>query len=194
MIKRSCFTLITVGLISLLVLSQSASADLVNGDFSDDFSGNTDPTLGWVVTAGSVTPWPTGAALFSPDPEKDFEHSTLFQSFELDEKSLTLSFDVLMETAGGETDVFTASLNGTTIYTLSSDFGGNSFEETFSYDVSSLAGHPVNLVFDLLHDYDDESNTFVILDNVVVPVPSAVILGSLGLTFSGWLLKRRKML
>ena len=28
----------------------------------------------------------------------------------------------------------------------------------------------------------------------VVPVPSAVILGSLGLTFSGWLLKRKRMM
>ena len=28
----------------------------------------------------------------------------------------------------------------------------------------------------------------------VVPVPSAVILGSLGLTFSGWLLKRKRMI
>ena len=28
----------------------------------------------------------------------------------------------------------------------------------------------------------------------ITPVPSAVILGSLGLTFSGWLLRRRKML
>jgi hypothetical protein len=27
-----------------------------------------------------------------------------------------------------------------------------------------------------------------------VPVPSAVILGSLGLTFSGWILRKRRML
>ncbi|MFX0200226.1 MAG: hypothetical protein ACFFCW_29250 [Candidatus Hodarchaeota archaeon] len=33
------------------------------------------------------------------------------------------------------------------------------------------------------------------LDNVALtPVPSAVILGGIGITFSGWLLKRRKML
>ncbi len=29
---------------------------------------------------------------------------------------------------------------------------------------------------------------------VSIPVPSAVILGSLGLTFSGWLLHKRRML
>ncbi|MHC4728530.1 MAG: hypothetical protein ACYS17_15015 [Planctomycetota bacterium] len=28
----------------------------------------------------------------------------------------------------------------------------------------------------------------------VVPLPSAFILGSLGLTFSGWMLKRRRLL
>jgi len=28
----------------------------------------------------------------------------------------------------------------------------------------------------------------------IVPVPPAIILGSIGLTFTGWLLKRRKML
>ena len=31
-------------------------------------------------------------------------------------------------------------------------------------------------------------------DPEIVPVPSAVILGSLGLTFSGWMLKRKRML
>ena len=41
MIKRSFFTSITVGLISLLVLAESAPAGLMNGDFSADFSGNT---------------------------------------------------------------------------------------------------------------------------------------------------------
>jgi hypothetical protein len=34
MIKRSCFTSITVGFISLLLLVESAPADLMNGDFS----------------------------------------------------------------------------------------------------------------------------------------------------------------
>ncbi len=191
MLKRSIFTSITVGFISLLVLAESAPAGLTNGDFSFDLSS-------WDVTLGSVTHWPTptGAALFSSDTDKVFEHSTLSQSFLLDEESLTLSFDFLMETDGGETDVFTASLDGNPIYTLSSDFGDTSFDDTFSYDVSSLAGQEVVLVFDLKHDYDDDSNTTVMLDKVsveLVPVPSAVILGSFGLTFSGWLLKRRKM-
>ena len=34
----------------------------------------------------------------------------------------------------------------------------------------------------------------LVISAEVVPLPSAVILGSIGLTFSGWLLRRRKML
>jgi hypothetical protein len=34
----------------------------------------------------------------------------------------------------------------------------------------------------------------VSITGTLVPVPSAVILGSIGITFTGWLLKRRKML
>jgi len=41
----------------------------------------------------------------------------------------------------------------------------------------------------MVGSYDDASGSH----GFVTPVPSAVILGSLGLTFSGWLLKRKRM-
>jgi hypothetical protein len=41
---------------------------------------------------------------------------------------------------------------------------------------------------------DDCVIDYATLNLDVVPAPTAVILGSLGLTFSGWLLKRNRMI
>ena len=63
-------------------------------------------------------------------------------------------------------------------FTITSGFTGN---DTLLFRVWQDSGGPTGL---LVTDLTAE----------VVPVPSAVILGSLGLTFSGWLLKRKRML
>jgi len=49
-----------------------------------------------------------------------------------------------------------------------------------------------NVSFDFLAS--DNSRRQVFMTFEPVPIPSAIILGSLGLTFSGWMLRRRKML
>ena len=190
MATRSRPTWIVASLVSLLVFVRPAPADLVNGDFSSDLS------VGWTV-AGGVERWDEAARFYGDEDGEGYDHSTLTQVFTLDPLSLILSFDVLMTTGGGETDYFTASLDGTTFYTRGSDFGGETFAETFTYDVSSLAGTTVELAFDLEHDYTDGYITVVSLDNVAVsliPTPGAVLLGSIGLSFSGWLLRKRRML
>ena len=125
MIKRSCFTSIIAGFVSLLVLTESAPADLVNGvkngDFSDDISisGN-----GWDITAGVVA-WDIvdQAAFFKQDPDDDASvtDSTLSQTITVDPKFPILSFDVLMTTIDpSETDFFTVTLGTELLYTLPS--------------------------------------------------------------------------
>ena len=213
MIKRSCFTSIIAGFVSLLVLTESAPADLVNGvkngDFSDDISisGN-----GWDITAGVVA-WDIvdQAAFFKQDPDDDASvtDSTLSQTITVDPKFPILSFDVLMTTIDpSETDFFTVTLGTELLYTLPStdvpppliSGDSSSFEETVTRNVSFLINtsdpQPVDvkLEFNLQHSYDD-GPTVVRLDNVaLVPVPGALVLGSIGLSLAGcWLGKRRRL-
>jgi hypothetical protein len=138
-----------MSVVSLLVLTQSAHADLMKIDFS---IGLSIPINEWTVESGTMEYWLTGAAGYRPDTPEIFKHSTFSQMFVFDKESLTLSFDVLMETIGGDTDVFAVSLDGTAFYTPITDFGGNSFGGTASvslYDLSRLIGKTATLVSDM---------------------------------------------
>ena len=225
MMKKGCFTSIIAGFVFLLVLAESAPADLVNGDFSKNFTGNTyvdfDPDIGWVVTDppaddpvdwvdDSIDPLDAPAALFYPD--NPALNSTLSQIITVEAEFPVLSFDLLMVTQspGHESDVFTAFLGGVKLYQLSSsdliDDGVLSFEEAVTrylpaYDIDPGS---YELVFNLKHDYIDgedkyghkfDVETTVLLDNVaLVPVPGALVLGSIGLSLAGcWLGKRRTL-
>jgi len=220
MVKKSCFTLIIAAFVSLLVLAESAPADLVNGVENGDFS--TDISIvdnGWDIPAILVD-WSVDdlAVFFMPDTDEQIVNSTLSQEITVDPDFPILSFDVLMETdlpPLPETDTFTASLNGVTFYTLPSDDDRidewGVFAETVTWDVSSSIGPigsdpvEVELVFNLKHDYFDgldddgiteiDAVTTVRLDNVaLVPVPGALVLGSIGLSLAGcWLSKRRTL-
>jgi hypothetical protein len=55
---------------------------------------------------------------------------------------------------------------------------------------SDISSTPINVgSLELVFQQQDQH-----VDNIfLTPIPSAVVLGSLGLTFSGWILKRRKM-
>ena len=62
--------------------------------------------------------------------------------------------------------------------------------------ISAVANMHVNAHLDIAYNYNPgipSSPIFIQLPPVVpVPVPGAVILGSIGLSFSGWLLRRRR--
>lgn len=83
------------------------------------------------------------------------------------------------------------------------EYGANNDSSTIWYGanwgpVSGIAGEAqwiwTALNFDDLGAPQSGDSVFFRVNVEPVPVPSAVILGSIGLTFSGWLLKRRKML
>ncbi|MBL7189376.1 MAG: hypothetical protein ISS70_23860 [Phycisphaerae bacterium] len=208
MIKRSCFTSIIAGFVSLLVLTESAPADLDTEEFLENgkFIGNLSP---WSVSPAIVDVYPVkwfdddgdgdGEAGFRPDPDESYEYSALSQKITVYPEFPWLSFDVLMKTVlpGHETDVFTASLGGTELYELlSSDpMVGGVIPVTLNVSDFILAGS-VTLEFKLAHDYTPgDSETTVQLDNVaLVPIPGALVLGSIGLSLAGcWLGKRRTL-
>ena len=148
--RNSRFIVVMTAFMSLA--TRSGLAGVTNGDFAYGLDH-------WTIEAGTIEHSIDDEAIFAPDPDEALS-STLSQVFTLDTGALTLCFDVRMETESEdgtpETDVFTASLSGTTFYTLSSsDVSGGSFEQTVSYDVSNWAGEEVELRFSLEHDYAD---------------------------------------
>jgi len=219
-LKRGFFALMFGGFVLLVVVAEPAAADLTNGDFSVDISidGNGwEVTAGPVVWLEDIKKeelfWPAGleptlswpdeitAVVFGPDG--DALNSTLRQEITIRPELSVLSFDLVMGTGGDpQTDVFTAWLDGKLVYELSSDEvidrGLDLFDTRFAIDVTSpsLLG-PINdpvkvmLEFNLAHDYEDDSETWVLLDNVTLtPVPGAVVLGFLGLSAVGVKLRR----
>lgn len=193
-------TIAVLSVLLSLVAAQPTPADIANGDFSFDISV---PGNGWDPPAGPVdwVDWSEDAPAAYFHPDGTAGQSTLSQTITVASGFSVLSFDVVMETeflGGGETDVFTASLGSTELYSLSSsDLTASRFEETITRDVSSFIGQgQVALVFKLAHDNSvGDPVTTVLLDNVeLVPVPGAFVLGGLGLSLAGWGLRKRRSL
>ncbi|UCH70810.1 MAG: hypothetical protein JSV29_02175, partial [Candidatus Bathyarchaeota archaeon] len=95
----------------------------------------------------------------------------------------------------------TAGLNGTiTIYGSSFAIDGVTFgygEVSSIYNSKNYYMEPARRLTGILASGELIDVDFYLGDDakiVLTPLPSSVILGSIGLTFSGWLLKRRKML
>ena len=189
-----CIFGVVIGILSFMTLTPSVRADLMNGDFSDSLNG-------WDVDEGIVEWFSPGVAKFSPDNNNEPDRSTLSQQFEMNDLALNLSFDFVIDvvgTNGGESDIFKVELIrlDTLEVVYSKDWeepDEGSFPHMDTFDVSSLAGKEVKLIFDLDHDYSDFLQTTVSLDKVavsLVPAPGAVLLGILGLSAAG--LKLRK--
>jgi hypothetical protein len=183
-------------LLTVSFLSGLSQAVPTNGDFSMlDTYGN--PTLDPWTVSGIVSNG-GGYAWFEENTDND-RISSLTQTFVIPDGAQKLSFyyqmfsDIIVPPT---TDKFIAYLNGDEIFYVDSDNFPSTFEP-FSTDVLSLAGQLVQLRFELLSD-DDGYITTVRLDNVdvsavIVPVPSAVVLGGIGIASVRWLRKRRVM-
>ena len=167
--------------------SQPLLAGITNGDFSGGLSG-------WTASENVI--YYDGWAVLRVDDEQELSYSTLSQDgISLLPSDRWLSFDFVMakSEAGGETDIFTAAF-GTHLWTWeASDIVGDTYSETVSLDLAGWAPGPYELLFELTN-VPDGISTSVAIDNVqisVVPVPGAVALGSLGVGFAGWMLRRR---
>lgn len=205
--SKTYFVLLSCIILLTCQVSQ-AGFTIVNGDFSDGLNG-------WTVDSGNVSDG-GGFALFEEHPTLIL--STLFQEFTLPTGVQSLSFDVtLSAVAGGVSDPFafsdsfTASLlDPVTLDPLIANPGFSDFyfqdNTGFEDTIASVSGNHITLdlfglgldgldaalYFDLIGS-DDGFLTSVSIDNVqvsVIPVPGALLLGSIGVGLVGWLRRR----
>jgi hypothetical protein len=195
--------LVVVLLLVASVLSGQSQASITNGDFElVDGVGN--PTLAyWTASPSDLVSNEGGHALFGENYFGD-RISSLLQTVAVQDGA-QLSFDYKMISnpdieGPPDSDTFYAYLNGNVLFSINNDSlapDGGIISGTVLIDVSSFAGSDAILKFVLLSD-DDHFTTRVELDNVdvsgsvaVVPVPSAILLGGLGVASVNWLRRRR---
>jgi hypothetical protein len=196
---------VVVLLLVASVLSGLSKASITNGDFSAvDIDGN--PILEpWVPSSAELVINEGGHALFAENYFGD-RISSLTQTITVPDGA-QLSFDYKLISSADisgppNSDTFYAYLNDTVLFSVNNDSlapDGGEISGSMLIDVSSFAGPDAVLKFVLLSD-DDYFTTRVELDNVdisgsiaVVPVPSAILLGGLGVASVGWLRSRRAL-
>ena len=152
MAKRSFLMWSVISFVSLLVLTQSASADLMKIEF-DISTCLSIPVNRLTIESITTEYWLTSEALFKSDRLETFEQR-ISQMVVFNKESLTLSFDVLMKPFSRDTDLLSTSLYETTFYTPITDIGSKSFRETASfpsYDLSNMIGKKNILDSNLWH-------------------------------------------
>jgi hypothetical protein len=200
--KKNYLVIIFVGIFLFLPL-HSAIANITNGTFDADLSG-------W-IPEGQAQWWYSGVAQLAPGEGPENDNSRLSQDFILEENSKTLSFYVAMDIAEtGETDIFTASLDGVTPFYYWDSSDVEAFDNTVVWltevtdnsrtvnlDVSDLCTGSHTLAFNLFNDYEDNVNMYIYIDNVnisggfpAVPGPDSLILCCIG-SLSFFLFRRR---
>ena len=114
-----------------------------------------------------------GSEVEKGEKDKTTDFGTLYMSYDANKDELYLS-----DTGYWATDAWI-----TVPGLLQGTWGGNT---VFPY----IGGWSDGVV---LNSGDAYLDNFIVDSGTVVPVPTAVILGSIGLTLSGWLLKRKRM-
>jgi hypothetical protein len=193
--KKMNRNVVVVLLLVVSVLSGLSQASITNGDFSA-------PTLDpWIASPSGLVSLEGGQAKFAENDNGDYRSS--LSQWILIPEGAQLSFYYDMNSVGSGTpdsDTFYAYLGGVEIFSINNDslalIGGGTISDTNSIDVSSFAGPNVELKFVLYSDLEDSLITTVLLDNVnvsavIVPVPSAMLLGGLGVASVNWLRRRR---
>lgn len=192
---RTAFVLVTI----LLGSAVSVRADLSNGNFE------TSSDASWALVSadisfGVATLWEDTASY--GDYPGDPAYSSISQTFEVDDDGMRLQFDFGIVPSGGEpeTDHFQVVLNGTVYGIASTDatdpLNDGKWHRGYISPAIPVLPTGSNILTFLLEGHNDGYDTSIKIDNVslvgsVVPVPGALLLGSLGLTCAGWQLRRR---
>ena len=207
---RSMFTfqMTVAGMLVLLSVATPVPADLTNGNFQAGTSG-----WNWSDDTASLYESDEGqrwARLVEPPGHTGTVYASIQQQdISMPQGAAALSFDFSMTTfQDAETDYFQVELNNVgnfnELFTIAStdsgtlDLAGEYPSPRAGWyrvnrDVSDLASGNWTLIF-RLEGNEDGWATMVDIDNVelsAVPVPGAVVLGSMGLALAGWLCRRR---
>jgi len=197
---------VVVLLLVVSVLSGLSQASITNGDFSA-LDGDSNPTLDPAWTHNDYVTNEGGYAHFR-EHYVDDKMSTLSQGIDIavgDQLSFNYTFSSYPVIGGPVgSDTFYVYLGGIEIFSINNDSlapVGGIISETKLIDVSSFAGSSVELKFVLFSnddlpdtDYDttvDLRNVDVTSTVVIAPVPSAMLLGGLGVASVSWLRRRR---